>query len=112
MGIFYNPPQPPTANNAGTPPEPHAPIGNQGTSVPPSRAKAFAVTMAVLVAAWPTDLEPRLQRPSDQQTKTAPLTLAYGQQPPKFSIAARMAQAVAAWPPDLEPRLGFPNERQ
>jgi hypothetical protein len=88
MGIFYNPPLPPTANNAGTPPEPHVPIGNQGTSVPPRRAIAFAATMAILVSSWPADLEPRLQRPNDQQTKIAPLTLRYGSQPPQIPALA------------------------
>lgn len=114
MGIFYNPPQPPTANNAGTPPEPHIPIGAQGTSVPPSRARAFAVTMAILVAAWPADLEPRLTRPNDQQTKIAPLTLAYGQQPrpQPFLTTVELHQIVASWPTDVGPLLARPNAEQ
>jgi hypothetical protein len=109
MGIFYNPPPPPTANNAGTPPEPHVPIGTQGAQPPRYRV---TMMMVAVLASWPQDLEPRLTKPNDQQTKIAPLTLAYGQQPPRFSIATRMEVIGNAWPLDLEPRLGRPNEQQ
>src|SRR3954471_15745749 len=107
MGIFYNPPQPPTANNAGTPPEPHAPIGNQGSQPP---RYSTVLMMAAVLASWPQDLEPRLHQKNTQQNKIAPLTLTYGQQPPRYSIASQMAVIGNAWPPDLEPRLGKPND--
>jgi hypothetical protein len=110
MGIFYNAPPPPTASNAGTPPEPHVPIATRGSQPP---RYTTALMLVAVLASWPQDLEPRLQRPNDlQRTKIAPLTLTYGQQPPRYSVASLMNAAVAAWPPDLEPRLGRPNNQQ
>lgn len=112
MGIFYNPPPPPTANNAGTPPEPHVPIGTQGNQPP---RYTTALMLVAVLAGWPADLEPRLARPNDQQkTKIAPLTLTYGQQPqPQGPLTnAEYTQLVTSWPPDLEPRLARPNEQQ
>lgn len=108
MGIFYNPPQPPTANNAGTPPEPHVPVGTQGN--PPPRYSTALMLVAVL-ASWPADLEPRLSKPNNQQQRIAPLTLTYGQQPPVTGTATATEYALiaGAWPADLEPRLSAPN---
>jgi hypothetical protein len=96
MGIFYNPPQPPTASNAGTPPEPHAPIGTQGSQ--PPRYSTVLMLTAVL-ASWPADLEPRLHQKNTQQNKIAPLTLTYGAQPtpqPPLSTV-ELAQIVGTW---------------
>jgi hypothetical protein len=108
MGIFYNPPQPPTANNAGTLPEPHAPIGTQGNA--PPRYSSALMLVAVL-ASWPADKEPRLQRPNDQQQKVVTLTLATGDQPPVVGTASRPVYRLIAdqWPLPLEPRLSAPN---
>lgn len=105
MGIFYNPP-PPAGRTAVTPPEPHVPIGTQGSQPP---RYTTVLMLAVVLASWPQDLEPRLQRPNEQRVKIAPLTFTYGQQPPRFSVASQMAVVGLAWPPDLEPRLGRPN---
>lgn len=101
MPIFYNPPPPPTANSAGTPPEPHVPIGTQGM-LPPRYTTALMLT--AVLASWPLDLEPRLAKPNAQRTTIAPLISTIAQ-PPNVAAAARMAQLFAAWPPDLEPRL-------
>ena len=59
---------------------------NIGTPVnpPPIQGVTAIVMMATIVGAWPTDLEPRLQYPNNQQNKIAPLTLTYGQQPPRI----------------------------
>jgi hypothetical protein len=96
MGIFYNPPQPPTANNAGTPPEPHAPIGTQGSQPP---RYSTVLMMAAVLASWPADLEPRLHQQNAQQNKIAPLTLTYGQQPPQRAPLAVLNQStiLATW---------------
>lgn len=109
MGIFYNPPQPPTANNAGTPREPHVPVGTQGT-LPPRFSNA--VMLAVVLASWPASLEPRLQAPNNTQQKIAPFTLSYGDQPPLVGVSAANRYVRASWPEALEPRLSFPNNRQ
>jgi len=110
MGIFYHPPQPPTANTAGTPPEPHVPIGTQGAQPP---RYTTAVMMVAVLASWPADLEPRLARPNNQQQRIAPLTLTYGSQPtPTAALNTSEFQAISAWPQDLEPRLGLPNNTQ
>jgi hypothetical protein len=96
MGIFYNPPQPPTANNAGTPPEPHVPIGTQGSQPP---RYSTVLMMTAVLASWPADLEPRLQAPNNQQNKIAPLTLAYGSQPapiPALAIS-ELTPIMASW---------------
>lgn len=95
MGIFYNPP-PPAGRTAVTPPEPHVPIGTQGT--PPPRYTTVLMLAAVL-ASWPADLEPRLQRPNDQRVKIAPLTFTYGAQPPPIAplAVAELTQIVSAW---------------
>lgn len=112
MGIYYNPPQPPMASNAGTPPEPHAPIPSQGNQ-PPFRQVAAAVMMASVLAAWPADAEPRLQFPNNQQRKIAPLTLAFEPQPPQIGTSQATQRVIyASWPSDLEPRLSLPNNRQ
>lgn len=110
MGIFYTPP-PPAGRTAVTPPEPHVPIGTQGN--PPPRYTTALMLVAVL-ASWPLDLEPRLSRPNDQQQKIAPLTLTYGQQPPRVGTSRPTfaATIAAAWPLDLEPRLSRPNDQQ
>jgi len=108
MGIFYNPP-PPAGRTAVTPPEPHVPVGTQGSQPP---RFTTALMLAAVLASWPQDLEPRLARPNDQRQKIAPLTLSYGQQPPRFSVASMMAQAGLAWPADLEPRLTRPNDQR
>src|SRR6185295_16431127 len=110
MGIFYHPPQPPTANTAGTPPEPHVPIGTQGAQPP---RYTTAVMMVAVLASWPADLEPRLARPNNQQQRIAPLTLTYGSQPtPTAALNTSEFQAISAWPQDLEPRLGKPNAQR
>jgi hypothetical protein len=71
---------------------------------------SIAVRMAIVLASWPADLEPRLQRPNDQQVKIAPLTLIYGNRPPvQAPLSAASRIAIAAWPLDLEPRLTRPN---
>jgi hypothetical protein len=108
MGIFYNPPPPPTASTAGTLPEPHVPIGTQG-SEPPRRS--IALLMVAVLASWPQDLEPRLGKPNNERTTIAPLTLTYGQQPPLVgtSVPADYELVLASWPPDLEPRFSWPN---
>lgn len=109
MGIFYNPPQPPTANSGGTPPEPHIPVGNQGSQPPRHTA---ALMLAVVVATWPTDLEPRLPV-KVLQNHIAPLTLVYGSQPPVIGITPVERQVTfSSWPLDLEPRLSTPNNIQ
>jgi hypothetical protein len=115
MSLWSPPPPPQVIGSSGTPPTPHDPIPAQGTSVPPRRAAALAVTMMVVLASWPADLEPRLQRPNDQRQKIAPLTLKYGSQPPPtaFYSATEMGQIVASWPPtDVGPILPRPNDRQ
>jgi hypothetical protein len=112
MGWFYPPPPASQGASSSTPPLPHDPIPAQGTSPPPLRQAALAVTMVAVLASWPSDLEPRLQRPNAQRTSIAPLTLTYGQQPPRYSIAGQMAQIAGIWPTDLEPRLTRPNEQQ
>jgi hypothetical protein len=96
MGIFYNPPQPPTASNAGTPPEPHVPIGTQGSQPP---RYSTVLMMTAVLASWPADLEPRLHQQNTQQNKIAPLTLAYGQQPPQRAPLAVLNQStiLATW---------------
>jgi hypothetical protein len=108
MGIFYNPPPPPTASTAGTSPEPHVPIGTQG-SEPPRRS--IALLMVAVLASWPQDLEPRLGKPNNERTTIAPLTLTYGQQPPLVgtSVPADYELVLASWPQDLEPRFSRPN---
>lgn len=112
MGIYYNPPQPPAASNAGTPPEPHAPIAAQGDQ-PPLRQVACALMMATVVGSWPANAEPRLQTPNNQQQKIAPLTLAFEPQPPQIGTSQATNRIIyASWPPDLEPRLSVPNNRQ
>lgn len=109
MGVYYQPPQPPTAS--GTPPEPHVPIGTQG-SAPPRRT--IAVLMLAVLASWPADLEPRLGKPNERQQQIAPLTLTYGQQPARIGTSpqTRYETAVGSWPLDLEPRLDLPNNRR
>lgn len=109
MGIFYNPPQPPTASTAGTLPEPHVPLATPGSEPP---RYSTALMMVAVMASWPASLEPRLTKPNDQQQKIAPLTLPTGQQPPTYSIRPMMGAVSAAWPPDLEPRLGAPNNQR
>jgi hypothetical protein len=77
---------------------------------PPVQPPLSAASRLIILQAWPADLEPRLQRPNDQQNKIAPLTLTYGTRPPvraPLSIASRII--IAAWPADLEPRLTRPN---
>lgn len=110
MGIYYNPP-PPAGRTLVTPPEPHVPIGTQGSQPP---RYTTAVMLVAVLASWPQSLEPRLTRPNEQQQKIAPLTLTYGQQPnPQGPITAvEYAAVVASWPPDLEPRLWRPNSLQ
>jgi hypothetical protein len=73
--------------------------------------------MVAVLASWPADLEPRLQRPNDQQQKIAPLTLAYGSQPQPSSAlsvpnATTIAQWGGAWPTDVGPLVPAPNERR
>lgn len=104
MGIFYNPPPASQGPVNSTPPIPHVAIGTQG-SQPPRMARATAVMMVAVLASWPADLEPRLQRPNDtQKTKIAPLTLTYGQQPPRqppMPYPTTLTQLVASWPTDV-----------
>lgn len=108
MGNFYNPPLPSQGNSNSTLPLPHDPIPAQGTSPPPLRQAALAVTMMAVLASWPADLEPRLQAPNNQQNKIAPLTLTYGQvpKPQPFLTNVELQLLVASWPPDapLPPR--------
>lgn len=107
MPIYY-PPPPAQGRTSGTPPEPHVPIGTQG-SAPPRYSPA--VMLGVVLAAWPAPLEPRLGRPNASQTAIAPLTLVYGTPPsPQGPLAvAEQALIGAAWPQPGEPRLGWPN---
>jgi len=113
MGIFYNPPSPPSGTNAATPPEPHIPIAKQGDP-PPRRQTAAVLAIVAVLASWPADLEPRLTRPNDQRQTIAPLTLTYGQQPPRrgFLTPPVVQTLVASWPLDLEPRYDRTNEQQ
>lgn len=97
MGI-YNPPPPIASQGAtnSTLPIPHQPVPTGGDP-PPRRQVWLAATMAVLVAAWPGDLEPRLQSPNAQQQKIAPLTLPTGTPPPPQSARAALTlQTLAA----------------
>jgi hypothetical protein len=113
MGHFYNPPPSTQGPVASTLPIPHDPIPAQGDP-PPRRQRLAVVAMVAVLASWPADLEPVLQRPNNTQQKIAPLTLPYGQPPtPAGPLSVvEYGQLVASWPPDLEPRLGRPNERQ
>jgi hypothetical protein len=93
-------------NPLGTPDlTPPPPAGN-----PPYQSVALAMSVVLSLIATDADAA-RLAKPNDQQQKIAPFTLAYGAEPPRYSIATRMLLAVT-WPQDLEPRLGPPNERQ
>lgn len=110
MGIFYHPP-PPAGRTAVTPPEPHVPIGTQGSAPP---RYSTAVMLVAVLAAWPPDLEPRLARPNEQRQTIAPLTLTYGQAPtPQGPLTTlEYGSVVAAWPSDLDPRLSRPNAQR
>lgn len=110
MGNFYNPQPPAQGPVNSTLPLPHDPIPAQGDQ-PPRRQVAAVLAMCVVLASWPSDLEPRLQTPNTQQVKIAPLTLTYGSQPTPtaFLSATELRVIVDSWPGDLEPRLTWAN---
>lgn len=75
-----------------------------------SMAVVMATTLTILAA---SDANATLAKPNAERVKIAPLTLAYGQQPPSPNPQRQSYfQVVSSWPPDLEPRLQAPNERQ
>ena len=119
MGFFYNPPPPSQSNsatgNSGTPP--YNEVQDGSASQPPFRQVQAALAMAVVLGAWPAQGEPRLQAPNNQQVKIAPLTLAYGDQPPVAGpiTPSEYAQVRLTWenpwsaqhaPPLVQPSTG------
>lgn len=90
-GIYYTDPQP-------TQRVPTAPIQAQGNQ-PPFAGQRLAQTMALVLASWPTGMEPGLPVVPQRQY-IAPLTLKYGQQPPLSSGYNRVHRTTVfnSWP--------------
>lgn len=111
MSLFQTPPPPQPTQGAfsSTPPWPPAPIGTQGTA-PPLRQVGGVLAMCAVLASWPADLEPVLQRPNNTHQQIAPLTLPSGSQPRPvaFVSAPNLSTIVAAWPLDYPPRQASP----
>ena len=74
MGIYYHAPQPTQAAARG-------PIGAQGDQPP----RSSIVRMQVAVGSWPRGYEPAQYRSNFSRVSIAPLTLVYGDQPPRRS---------------------------
>jgi hypothetical protein len=107
MAFFYAPPPPSQGSASYAPPIPHEPPPTRGDE-PPRRQVQAALAMAVVLASWPSDLEPRLQPPNNTRVKIAPLTLTYGDQPPISGpiTPSEYAQIRLAWPTDWAAQSG------
>lgn len=113
MSLWSGPPPPQVIGPVNsTLPIPHAPISVPPQAPPPLRP--VAVAMAIVLASWPQDLEPRLQAPNNQQNKIAPLTLTYGQQPvPRAQYNPTLLNTiVSSWPVDVGPLVPRPDDQQ
>lgn len=108
MGIFRSDPQPVQLT-------PHVPASALTTgSQPPRIASQLAMAMAVVGMAWPQPGEPHPIQPLQGRSQIAPLTLVYGQQPPRIDAMPRVQFNTVlrvSWPEDKEPRLQFNNEQ-
>lgn len=107
MSIWYNDPQPQQRINRL--PASAFVVGG----IPPKTAVAAAIAMACVLAAHPAEGEPRRIQPFQGRSQIAPLTLTYGQQPPRIDAMPRVqAQTIRiSWPEDREPRLQYKNQQ-
>lgn len=103
MGLFQPDPRFVQLGNVNsTLPVPHAPIPAQGDD-PPRRQVATAVLLATVVGLWPAStLDPVLGAPNNARVTIAPLTLTYGDQPPRIGVRTRMPAQLFV-PPEFVP---------
>jgi hypothetical protein len=98
MAFFY-PPPPPSQSASYAPPVPHEPQGSTGDQ-PPRRQVQTVLAMALVLASWPADLEPRLQAPNNQQVKNAAVIPPPPFVPPQIPYVPQFHPIIGQWTVD------------